>query len=151
MDNAKVIHLGCGVHRLPGWENHDSDVDITRRLPWQDSTVDFIHIEHCLEHVNCSQGFKFMLEALRILKPGAVIRICVPDTTRSMPPSKRADLYTNHGHQMAYSTTMLRLMLETAGFREVRVAEFNEKTDSHWKTIGREADEMETLRVEAVK
>lgn len=143
------LNLGCGGNILPGFENHDSDVDISRPLPWKDNSVDFILLEHCLEHVNGPDGFRFMREANRILKPGGALRICVPQLSR-VTDEKKIDLIVNHGHQMVYCYENLHLMLVAAGFQDTQITE-RKPCDGHWKVIGEPLDTAETLRVEAHK
>ena len=45
------INLGCGTNRIPGWSNHDAEVNITRRLPWADDSADCVFVEHVVEYV----------------------------------------------------------------------------------------------------
>lgn len=144
------VQFGCGGNILPGFRNHDADVDITKPLPYKDGTVDFILIEHCLEHVNCSDGFKFMEEALRILKPGGVLRVCVPMLERIQDIAHCRDLIINHGHQVIYSRDTLITALQIAGF-EVVTETGRAECDGHHKVIGVAKDDLETLRVEARK
>src|SRR5439155_644179 len=74
------IQFGHGGHMLDGWINLEQhQADITKPLAFKDDSVDFILIEHCLEHVSPQDGYKFLLNAHRILKPSGVIRVVVPD------------------------------------------------------------------------
>jgi predicted SAM-dependent methyltransferase len=147
------INLGCGANILPApWQNHDRDVDVTKRLPWLDGTVDFILIEHCLEHVTGPEGFHFMREAYRILKKGGTLRICVPQL-RNLSQDARVSIITCHGHLMVYCPENMRLMLWTAGFTNVQVEVPRKECDGHWKIpqVGLETDTLETMRTEAIK
>lgn len=146
----KKIQFGCGSNLLDGWTNHDRDVDITKRLPYGDGVADVVFIEHCLEHVNGSDAFKFMEEAHRILKPGGILRICVPHLDRITDVAHCRDLIVNHGHQMVYNEGNMITMLQIAGFDSVSIVD-RAPCDSHWKVIGEAKDEIETLRVEARK
>jgi len=76
------VNFGCGGHKLAGWENHDLEVDIRQPLPYEDSSVDFVLAEHVLEHVTMHEGFIFLEEVFRILKPSGVAQILVPDVTK---------------------------------------------------------------------
>ncbi len=144
------IQFGCGSNRLEGWKNHDSDADFTKRLPYADSVADFILIEHALEHTDAPGAYRFMEEANRILKPGGVLRICVPHLDNIFEQEHRRDLILGHGHQMVYTERNLVLMLQTAGFSSIHTTNRKE-CDGHWRVIGIEKDDIETLRVEAVK
>lgn len=157
------VNIGCGANKLPGWRNFDINpkfgevLDIaTQPLPFAANSVDRILIEHVLEHVTGPQGYRFMQEAMRVLKVGGVLRICVPQLShvlRLKGREKSEDLIVNHGHLMVYCQENLELMLYTAGFRieNIRTVSWLEGEDGHWKTIGRELDAIETLRFEATK
>ncbi len=74
------IQFGSSGNIMDGWLNlQEHDGDITKPLPFKNDSVDFILIEHVLEHVTPLQGFRFLKEARRILKVGGVIRVIVPD------------------------------------------------------------------------
>lgn len=74
------LQFGSGPNILEGWTNlQEHDGDITRRLNFDDASVDFVFTEHCVEHVTPLQGFRFFKECRRILKPGGVLRVIVPD------------------------------------------------------------------------
>lgn len=152
MENLKCVQFGCGGNRLEGWTNHDAEVDISKPLPYAADSVDFILIEHCLEHVDAHQGFGFMKEAHRILRPGGTVRICVPALDDIMERNHASDLILGHGHRMVYSEGSLKGMLFAAGFNRLEIVRTPwQACDGHWRVIGREKDAMETLRVEATK
>lgn len=145
------LNLGCGGNILEGFQNHDADMDITKPLPFPDNSVEFILAEHVVEHTSGPDSFRFMCEAYRILKPGGILRICVPELAR-LDNAKRADIICNHGHLQVFCQENLRLMLCAAGFMPYRI-EYTERKeiDGHWKIIGEPLDTAETLRVEATK
>ena len=144
------INFGCGENRIAGWECWDSDCDVTKPLPYADSVADMILAEHLIEHLTGPQGFNFMLECHRILKPGGLLRVCVPTLKEEMTNEHRADLILGHGHQMVYCRGSLTMMLRTAGFIGVGATDRKE-CDGHHKIIGEFKDNLETLRMEAVK
>lgn len=77
------IQFGSSGNILDGWLNlQESNGDITKPLPFRSDSVDFIFLEHVLEHVTPLQGFRFLKEAHRVLKKGGVIRVIVPGVTR---------------------------------------------------------------------
>lgn len=97
-DSFKGLHVGCGPFRNPGWQNTDFinrrgffrgltdneramdfHVDITEELPYSDSCLDAIFAEEVIEHVDMRQGEHFIREAVRVLKPGGVLRLTTPD------------------------------------------------------------------------
>jgi ubiquinone/menaquinone biosynthesis C-methylase UbiE len=53
--------------------------DLRRGIPFGDSTVDAVYHSHLLEHMTREAARALLAEALRVLKPGGVQRIVVPD------------------------------------------------------------------------
>lgn len=146
------IQFCCGGNRLPEFENFDAEVDITKPLQFKDRCAEFIFIEHGLEHVHVHDGFRFILECKRMLEPGGVLRICVPILSRLTERAHAIDLIYGHGHQMVYSRDTLRDLLWAAGFDSRNIRDSDRLLiDSHWKAIGTEKDDLETLRMEAIK
>lgn len=78
----RKLHLGCGQNQLPGWSNHDTDVDLCKKLPFEDDSVDFIFTEHVVEHLSGRDAMRFFMECQRILKRGGVVRTALPDLRR---------------------------------------------------------------------
>lgn len=73
------LHFGCGRNRLPGWSNLDlPGTDVTKPLQLSDNLAKFIFHEHLLEHLDEVDGFNFLKECYRVLKPGGILRISCP-------------------------------------------------------------------------
>lgn len=147
--NPLKVQFGSGGNILDGWVNHDAEVDITKPLPYADNSVDFILAEHCAEHISGPDVLRFFDECRRILKSGGVLRVCVPSLFR-VDKAKARDLVLNHGHLMVFYPDTLKRLLVIAGFGNVVETGRNE-IDGHWKIIGKEQDDLETIRVEATK
>jgi SAM-dependent methyltransferase len=49
------------------------------RLPLEDASVDVVYTSHMVEHLDRETAAAFFREALRVLRPGAVLRVAVPD------------------------------------------------------------------------
>jgi predicted SAM-dependent methyltransferase len=81
------LHLGCGLHPLPGWLNSDLfptdpgilHLDAGRRFPFADAQFDWIYSEHLIEHLNFTGGARQLAECRRVLRPGGRLRIATPD------------------------------------------------------------------------
>lgn len=79
------LNVGCGDRRIRGFVNIDRTRgaelrrDVTRGLPYADDTVEGIFSEHFLEHLSRRDGLRFLRECRRVLKPGGVVRIAMPD------------------------------------------------------------------------
>jgi SAM-dependent methyltransferase len=53
--------------------------DLSKGIPFETGTVDAVYHAHLLEHLNREQARLFLTECQRVLKPGGLIRIVVPD------------------------------------------------------------------------
>lgn len=84
------LHMGCGHVYKPGWINIDSyhippctpdlTLDLRRPLPFPDASCAEIYSEHFFEHLPYPHGADALLqEARRVLAPGGLISIGVPD------------------------------------------------------------------------
>jgi predicted SAM-dependent methyltransferase len=56
--------------------------DAVKGLPLSDSSVEVLYSCHMLEHLSPAQAKRFLEEAKRLLVPGGVIRLAVPDLRR---------------------------------------------------------------------
>jgi predicted SAM-dependent methyltransferase len=80
------VHLGAGDHRLDGWIDVDilpgvADVlaDFTVALPFRDASIELLHSEDLLEHLDRDAGKQLLAECHRVLRPGGVMRLLTPD------------------------------------------------------------------------
>ncbi len=81
------LHLGCGKRHIPGFihidaidyphVDHVATIDNLSFLG--DDTVDLIYNCHVLEHFKRREVAKVLSEWKRVLKPGGILRISVPD------------------------------------------------------------------------
>ncbi len=53
--------------------------DATRNIPLETSSVEVLYSSHMLEHLDREGAQGFLLEARRVLRPGGILRIAVPD------------------------------------------------------------------------
>ncbi len=82
-----MVNIGCGASYHAAWVNLDAApcspqvraCDIREPLPFADASVDVVYHSHVLEHLNAIDGARFMRECFRILRPGGVLRVVVPD------------------------------------------------------------------------
>lgn len=142
------LHLGCGGNLIRGWANHDSEVDISKPLPFGSASADEIFSEHCFEHVSPQEGFAFLEECRRVLVPGGRLRLCIPVLER-LDVAHGRDIILGHGHRGVYTAESIKQMLRIAGFSGIIETGFREETDGHWRVIGQARDSVETCRVEA--
>jgi len=94
------------------------------RLDFEDCTFDLIVSEHFFEHLHLPDALALLRECQRILRPGGVIRTCVPDADlRSyappeMPgyPSSRVPWSHHQKHRTRWSIFSLSEAVKLAGF-----------------------------------
>jgi len=56
--------------------------DISRPLPFEDGSVDWVYAEHLIEHVSLKVGITWLTEVRRILRTGGLLRLTTPDLRR---------------------------------------------------------------------
>jgi predicted SAM-dependent methyltransferase len=146
LGDAKV-HFGCGGRILPGWINLDAyasgdismELDLQRPLPLSDGAVRWIFSEHVLEHIDRERLRSVFAEFHRILAPGGIARILVPDlrfyceaylaadheAIRTVIPHVRTaaeginSVFNDHFHRFIYDFETLKNDLNEAGFEAV--------------------------------
>ncbi len=88
-NKTNLINLGSGIYILPGFinldfynvPNHQFGADLRYPLKIDDNCIDGIFSEHTQEHLTYNDNDKLLAECYRIMKPGAAIRIIVPDVS----------------------------------------------------------------------
>ena len=145
-------------------------LDFSRTLPFLDNTFDGAFCEHVIEHFTYEDGQRVCAEINRVLRPGGVFRIVVPDAgliVRSYidHPGKLAayrgladstdmqavnDLFRQrYEHQFLYDWPTMEKMLLAAGFCEVSLCKPGEGQCGDL-LIDDEKYAWESLYVEAV-
>jgi len=149
------LNIGSNSWKFEGWVNIDIDssvhpdiaLDVRKGLPWSDNQVDFIFMEHFLEHIGRQEQWNLLKECYRVLKPGGGIRITGPDLqklaklylsgdfdlwrSRSTAPADTIcdfmnDVFYNWGHCYIPDPDQLKYMLTKTGFKNVSVEKFRE-------------------------
>ena len=85
--SKRLLNLGCGATFHPEWLNidfHDHGgavlaYDLRLGIPFADDTFDVVYHSHVLEHFTYNQGRRFLRECFRVLRPGGLVRLAVPD------------------------------------------------------------------------
>lgn len=89
---ASLLNIGCGYrfsHDVR-WLNVDlapvskevQKIDAADGLPFQDQSFLGVYHSHVLEHLDSEAGLRLLRECFRILQPGGILRVAVPDLER---------------------------------------------------------------------
>lgn len=81
------LNLGCGSRYHPDWVNVDIaprdpaviQHDLNNGIPFPEASCDVVYHAAVLEHLRRIDARDFMTECCRVLKPGGIVRIGVPD------------------------------------------------------------------------
>jgi predicted SAM-dependent methyltransferase len=88
-DFVKIV-VGAGNHPVKGWYNFDIRsrspnvyyLDVTKKFPLNDKSVNLVLCEHLIEHLSFDEGQHMLNEIYRVLKDTGRIRISTPDLAR---------------------------------------------------------------------
>ena len=83
----RCLNLGCGRRVHPGWQNVDVVAssplvrphNLLEGIPYPDSSFDVVYHSHLLEHFPRKDAPRFLKECHRVLSPGGILRVVVPD------------------------------------------------------------------------
>jgi SAM-dependent methyltransferase len=152
------------------WSDSIQTFDLRKKLPYKDSSVDFVYTSHFLEHLEHTDSRRLMSEVFRILKPGGMVRVVVPDLAlgaRQYVAAIEADpknakaagefmewLQLNRPelrdpHLWMYDEGSLSGMLSGIGFTNVIVCDYRQGRVPDCEVLDRRPDD--SLHMEAVK
>ena len=178
MTNIRRLHWGCGSSIAPGWINSDIiaapgiDVagDIRKGLGIDSDSIDYIVAHHALQDLKIYEQVDAIKELHRVLKPGGVVRLSLPDLDKFIAAYQRGDrefffIYdwdTIDGnfitHMLWYNISQTPMtmrfaeeLLKKAGFSRVEHVAY-QKTATTWPEItSLDNREAESFFIEAWK
>jgi predicted SAM-dependent methyltransferase len=149
--------------------------DATKGLPIPTGGVDVLYSSHMLEHLDQKEVATFLKEAKRVLRPGGIIRIAVPDLRKQVQQyieSNDADAFilatlltqprpraigqrlrillvgTRH-HQWMYDGMSLLRLLEDHGFIDPKILKAGESTIDNPLDLDLNERDSESVYIEA--
>src|SRR5688500_4899658 len=99
MSAVKRLNWGCGGWTVPGWINSDIkdgpgidiSCDIRKGLPFDEGSIDYAVSIHALPEVPYPDLTPVLQELRRVLKPGGVLRLALPDLLKGIAAYERGD------------------------------------------------------------
>ena len=174
------LNWGCGNDVRPGWINADvKDLagvdlvgDIRDGLALDDDSLDYAVSVHALPMVSYPDLVPALQELRRVLKPGGVLRLVLPDVDKGIDAYRRGDRdhflvpdsdvtslggkFVVHMLWYGYSVTLFTAdfaeeLLRRAGYRDVRHCAYAQSAAGLDGIVDLDNREHESLYVEATK
>jgi SAM-dependent methyltransferase len=174
------LNWGCGGHPEPGWINSDRksapgielSCDIREGLPLADASIDYAVSIHALPEVPYPDLVPVLGELRRVLRPGGVLRLGLPNLEHAVDAYRRGDrdyflipdeeMRTLGGKLITqlvwygYSRTMfvpefVEELLRRAGFAQIRHLALGQTASPFPDIVALDDRPRESLFVEAVR
>jgi predicted SAM-dependent methyltransferase len=137
------LHIGCGLRFIPGFKHVDiieaPHIDyrcsVDNLCDFSDASVDMIYASHVLEHFGRHEVLPVLKGWYRVLKPGGLLRIAVPDFAAVVALYEQEGLQDGFSglvglicggqrnqydfHKIIFDQKFLTYLLEKVGFRDV--------------------------------
>lgn len=110
--HSKKIEGYSNVDILP-LEGVDFVQDVTKPWQWENDSVDAILMEEFLEHISFHQTTFVLTEAYRVLKPGCVLHVQVPDCGSMMEMYVRGEIGEEVPHKPKSTEEVLEIVAKT--------------------------------------
>lgn len=148
--NLKYLHIGCGDNVLPkpfiNIDNRKKKGVLNLKaypLKFKTNTFDLVYASHILEHFKKKQVVKVLVEWVRVLKPGGVLRISVPsfenlakiynidkDIDNISGPLMGGQTYKDNFHYEIFNKKKLIKLLLSAGLEAIHPWDFKRTVHS---------------------
>jgi predicted SAM-dependent methyltransferase len=179
-EQVRRLNWGCGTNPAPGWMNSDIKeapgvhivADIRGGLPLEAGAVEYAVSIHALQELPYRDQVPALRELRRVLEPGGVLRLCLPDLERGFEAYRRGDRdyfqvpdedartlggklavqITWYGYsRMVYVPEAIEELLVAAGFGAVRHTRYGETVSRYPEIVELDGRAGESLFVEATK
>ena len=176
------INMGCGwrdfgkdwTHIDGGDYSHLDSKDIFN-LPYENNSVDLIYASHVIEYFNREEVKDVLNEWIRVLKPGAKLRLAVPNFEAMIGlywsgqyplenflgplygqmPMGEETIY----HRTTYDSTSLKNLLSELGMKDIKKwdwkqtshSEFDDHSQAYIPHMDKDNGKLISLNMEAIK
>jgi len=177
---VRRLNWGCGTEPQPGWINSDIkedptvdiSCDILEGLPLEEGSIEYVVSIHALPELRYPDQVPALMELRRVLAPGGVLRLALPDLDRAIEAYRTGDrdyfLVPDEDAQALGSKLIVQLLwygysktlftydfiaelLRRAGFDQVRRCEFQQTHSPYPEIVSLDNRREESLFVEARK
>jgi len=166
------IPLARKLLKTPRWPKDIRRFDVRKGLPFPDQSAIYIYSSHTFEHFTWAESVVVAKECFRVLRPGGVVRIVVPDlelivrrylaegdALASQRFLQRLSLsHTFHdlihpgaNHSQMFDRRSLIHLLQTAGFDKPEVSQFMQSRIPEVGRLDLEQRKSESLYVESLR
>lgn len=184
LDRMQVVKKALRTARvlqpehMVAWPRNIRMVNVLKPFPYQDGQVEAIYSSHMLEHLYYEQAISVLRECHRVIQPGGVLRLALPDAaefarslTASSPddaeaglkfsqslnmqplhaPSRRQRLvsrFASAPHRWQPTAALVMRMVRNGGFTDVRECSF---LDGKLPDLGSVEHREESIFVEGLR
>jgi SAM-dependent methyltransferase len=177
---VRRLNWGCGGEGEPGWINSDRKdgpnvdlcCDIRSGLPLDSDSIDYAVSIHALPEVPLADLVPVLEELRRVLRPGGVLRLALPDVLRGLDAYVRGDrdyflipdddasslggklvtqLLWYGWSRSLFTPDFVEELLRRAGFSDVRHVSYRTTSTGHADIVALDNRPDESLFVEGVK
>ena len=180
------LNLGCWHREIPGWihidlcdmPHIDYNSSIDDLYMFNNETVDLIYSSHSFEYFDVKKAPFVLQEWYRVLKPGGILRLAVPDfdslvnlysSTKDIknilgPLFGRMEIETKTNkemlfHKTTYTFDSIKELLNLNGFVKVKRydwketihKDYDDHSQAYYPHMDKEKGLLLSLNVEAVK
>lgn len=174
------LHLGCGKVYIPGFvhvdvrkfDHVDHVTSVDKLDMFEDDSVDLVYACHLLEHFRREETEGVLTEWRRVLRPGGILRIAVPNFAALVKvyqdtgnlnlilgPLVGKQDYMYNTHYRAFDFESLKTLLYGVGFRGVGYydwrdtihKDYDDYSQAYIPHMDKEHGTLISLNVEAVK
>jgi SAM-dependent methyltransferase len=177
---VRRLHWGCGKRAAPGWINSDlrerpgvdMACDILEGLPLEDQSIEYCVSMHTLPEIHYRDQVRAIKELRRVLKPGGVLRLGLPDLDKAIDAYRHgaeayfhapddnvksiggkliAQIVWRGSIRTPFTSDFAEELLLRAGFREVHRCAFRQTASPYPEIVKLDNRRNESLFIEATK